>query len=60
MLEQLAGGVSQFIVSPARQDFYGNRDRADRRDMTGGRRVVFCRGGKKDGMSLESGERKRF
>lgn len=41
-------------------DFYGKRDRAGRREITVGRRVVFCRGGKKDGMSLEAGERKRF
>lgn len=52
VLEQLAGVFFQFIVSPAHQDFYGNRDRADRREMTVGRRVVFCREGKKDGMSL--------
>lgn len=60
VLEHLADVASWIVVSPARQDFYGNRDRAERREMNVGRRMVFRRGGKKDRMSWETGKRKPF
>lgn len=60
VLGKLAGVASWIVVPPACQDFYGDRNRAGRREMPVGRRMVFCGGGKKDGMSLEFGERKCF
>lgn len=60
VLEQLSGVASWTVVSPACQYFYGNRNKAGRREMTVGRRVVFCRGEKKDGIALETGKRKSF
>lgn len=59
VLEKLAAVASWILVPPACQGFCGDRDRAGRREVTVGR-MVLCRGGKKDGMSLEFGGRKCF
>lgn len=45
------------MLPPACQGVCGDRNRAGRREMTVGR-MIFFGGGKKDGMSLEFGERK--
>lgn len=60
VLGELADVVSWIVVPPACQDFSGDRNRAGRKEMTVGRRMVFCGDGKKDRMSLEFGERKCF
>lgn len=41
MLGKLAALASWIVVPPACQDFYGDRNRAGRREMTVGRRMVF-------------------
>lgn len=58
VLGNLAGADSWIVVPAACQDFCADRNGAGRREMTVGRRMVFCGGGKKDGMSLEFGEGK--